>query len=177
MRVSVAATRCARCGRPIEPGEHLCAQCREEGPGPVVGTAEPPPETELEERRRRWPSGMPRPSPVQYHATIMVTVALVLVALGVFAFLNHRGVGPFAATVQRTDVVGPSSIRAVVTVTNEGSRTGRSTCRVVAVGTSGDTLATASVLTDPIAADTSLTVRVVLRQLTASPDHVTAICR
>src|SRR5919201_5382713 len=94
--MSTVAARCARCGRPVEPGEHLCAQCREEAPVQVLGrTSEPPAETEIEERRRRWPPGMVRPSPVQYHATVMVTVALVLVGLGLFAFLNHRGVGPF----------------------------------------------------------------------------------
>jgi hypothetical protein len=175
--MSVATTTCARCGKPVEPGEHLCAQCREEGPGPVMGRPDALPESDLEQRERRWPPGMPRPSPVQYHATIMVTVAVVLIGLGVFAFLNHRGVGPFTGTMQRTQVVGPSSIRVVVSVANEGSKTGRSTCRITAVDTAGQALTSDTVLTEPIPADRTVTVRTTLRALSATPDHVSVFCR
>src|SRR5919198_4959445 len=131
-------TRCARCGRPVEPGEHLCAQCREEAPVPVVGTV-PPPVTrdEMSERRRRWPPGMVRPSPVQYHATIMVSVVAVLIGLAVFAFLNHRSIGPFRASSLHTEVANPGSLRTTFRVTNEGSREARSTCRITAKDNAG----------------------------------------
>src|SRR5690349_6542018 len=107
----MATTTCARCGRPVEPGEHLCAQCREEvGPAAAAGAPAPmvarpaarqsPERDELEQRREKWPSTMVRPSPVQYHATIFVTIFLVLAALGVWAFIAHRGVGPYHASIQ-----------------------------------------------------------------------------
>src|SRR5437868_457525 len=69
-------TRCARCGREIDAGSYLCDRCREEE-GPSLGTRIKPP-SDLEARAGRWPSWMPKPSPVQYHATVMVTILLVL---------------------------------------------------------------------------------------------------
>src|SRR4051794_18239214 len=93
-------TLCARGGeRPVEPGQHLCTQGREEAGPAARGTAPAPPPSGIDERRSRWPSTMVKPSPVQYHATIMVTIFLVLAALGVWAFLPHKGVGPFASKV------------------------------------------------------------------------------
>ena len=149
--MSKVAARCARCGRPVEPGEHLCEQCREEAPVRVVGQTEAPPETELEERRRRWPPGMVRPSSVQYHATVMVTVALVLVGLALFAFLNHRGVGPFKASQVRFERRGAGAIDVTFAVTNQGGRAARSTCRITALDDTGTTVADESLLTGPIA--------------------------
>jgi hypothetical protein len=160
--MSKVAARCARCGRPVEPGEHLCEQCREEAPVQVMGRTEAPPETELEERRRRWPPGMVRPSPVQYHATVMVTVALVLVGLAVFAFLNHRGVGPFKASQVRLERRAAGSIGVTFVVTNQGGRAARSTCRITAVDDTGAALADESFLTGQIAGHATVTVHHVM---------------
>src|SRR6266487_3480098 len=104
--MSMATARCARCGRPVEPGQYLCASCREEAPVPVASTQAPPgearrpPPRDVQERAARWPAGMPRPSPVQYHATVMVAIFLVLIGLAVFAFWSHHGVGPFQGSVR-----------------------------------------------------------------------------
>src|SRR2546423_8626894 len=121
--MSTVAGRCARCGRPVEPGEHLCAQCRDEAPVRVMGRAQAPPESELDERQRRWPPGMVKPSPLQYHATVMVTVVLVLVGLAPFAFLHHRGVGPFNASPVRANRTATRSLVVTFSVTNHGSHT------------------------------------------------------
>jgi hypothetical protein len=157
--MSTVAARCARCGRPVEPGEHLCAECREEAPVKVVGRVQAHPESELDERQRRWPPDMPRPSPVQYHATVMVTVALVLVGLALFAFLHHRGVGPFSTSPVRTHQGESGSVVVTFSVTNEGSHTARSTCRIAALDGSGSTVASDSLLTPPIAPGSTILVR------------------
>jgi hypothetical protein len=169
------AARCARCGRPVEPGEHLCAQCREEGPVKVLGRAEPPPETELEERRRRWPPGMVRPSPVQYHATVMVTVALVLAGLAVFAFLNHRGVGPFKASRIHFEQRSAASVAVTFSVANQGDPAARSTCRITAVNDTGAAVGDESLLTSPIAGHATLIVHHVL-EVPSPPVRVQVHC-
>jgi len=119
---------------------------------------------------------MVRPSPVQYHATIFVTVFLVLVALGVWAFLAHRGVGPFDATLrsQRSSAAGTRTI--VVAVTNQGSRTSRATCTFRALDASEGELATATVLTDPIPAHTTVDVTHVFRGLSEPPAAYDTLC-
>ena len=105
---------------------------------------------------------MVRPSPVQYHATVMVTVALVLVGLGLFAFLNHRGVGPFTASRVRFEQRGPGSIAVTFAVTNEGDRAARSTCRITGVDNTGTAIADESLLTGQIAGHATMTIHHVL---------------
>jgi hypothetical protein len=107
----------------------------------------------------------------------MVTIALVLIGLGVFAFLNHHGVGPFTATVERIQVTGPASIRVTVSVSNEGSKAGRSTCRIAAVDTAGQEITSETLLTEPIPPGRTVTVRSSLRALAVSPDHAAVSCR
>ena len=169
--------RCARCGRPVEHGEHLCVQCREEAPVQVVGTvpaARRP--DELEERRRRWPPGMVRPSPVQYHATVMVTVAAVLVGLALFAFLNHRSIGPFRTSDLQMEARGTGAIVATFRVTNEGSREARSTCRITAEDAAGTLISSFSVLTRPIPGRGTVPVRYTLTGLSVPVAHLDLDC-
>jgi hypothetical protein len=180
---------CARCGRPVEPGEHLCAQCREEvGPAaaaapPAVGVAQPrrdPDEatdpSDLDRRRDRWPSTMVRPSPVQYHATIFVTVVLVLTGLAVWAFLGHRGVGPFRSDVRQTGQFRAGTQTIVVAVANKGSRTSRATCSFKALDASGTELATTTLLTAPIPGHTTVEVTQVFRGLATKPAAYDSVC-
>lgn len=158
-------TRCARCGREIEAGTYLCARCREEE-GPSLGTRVKPP-SELEQRASKWPPWMPKPSPVQYHATVMVTIFLVLAGLAVFAFIGHQGIGPFHAGVVSSRFKAPSSIVVVSRVRNEGSKTSRANCRVVAfVG--GTIESSQNLLTRPIPPKGTITVREILNGADAS---------
>jgi hypothetical protein len=93
---------------------------------------------------------MVRPSPVQYHATVMVTVAAVLVGLALFAFLNHRSIGPFRTSAVHTEPRGRNAVVATFRVTNEGSREARSTCQIIANDSAGTLISSDSVLTRPI---------------------------
>ena len=72
---------------------------------------------------------MPKPSPVQYHATIATVIVLVLVGLAVFAFFSHRGVGPFRPTLDGFTMARTTLI-VRVTVQNERSKTARANCRI-----------------------------------------------
>jgi hypothetical protein len=159
-------TRCARCGREIEAHSYLCERCREEE-GPTLGTRIKPP-SDLEARADRWPSWIPKPSPVQYHATVMVTIGLVLIGLAMFAFLNHRGVGPFPAHVDTWTFQAPSSIVVDVTVTNGGSRAARANCRVTEFQGSYAGVGN-SVLTNQIPSKKTITFRAVLQGVPAAP--------
>jgi hypothetical protein len=118
---------------------------------------------------------MPRPSPVQYHATVMVAVFLVLVGIAVFAFWSHHGVGPFTGTVQRT-AWNPTRLQVVATVQNQGSKTARSTCRISLRDASNTEFAGETVLTPPIPANGTVTLRESFAGVAQRPDHVTVAC-
>ena len=172
---------CARCGRPVEPGEHLCAQCREEvGPAAAAGQPTPTPmpvgDPDQQERQDRWPATMVRPSPVQYHATIFVTVALVLVGLAVWAFISHHGVGPFDANVRSRSAYDNGGQTIVVAVTNQGSRSSRATCTFRALDGSDVPIATTTVLTHPIPSHTTVDVTYVFRGMTTQPAAFDTVC-
>ena len=173
-RMSIT-TRCARCGREIEAGSYLCERCREEE-GPSLGTRIPP-SSDLERRAGRWPAWMPKPSPVQYHATVMVTILIVLAGLAAFAFLNHRGVGPFPAHADSWSFRPPSSLVVEATVTNGGTRTARANCRITQLE-GQSTVASNSVLTDLIPPKESIRFRDVLTGVAAAPSgtRVTVAC-
>ena len=167
--------RCARCGREIDAGSYLCERCREED-GPSLGTRIRP-SSDLEARASRWPPWMPKPSPVQYHATVMITILLVLAGLAAFAFLNHRGVGPFPAHADSWTFHAPSSLVVEATVTNQGTRSSRANCRVTQlVGTYASSAN--SVLTELIPPKGSVTFRDVLRGVDAAPKgtRVLVVC-
>jgi hypothetical protein len=175
------STTCARCGRPVEPGEHLCAQCREEvGPAATTGQSASAPtpagDPDQQERQDRWPATMVRPSPVQYHATIFLTVALVLVGLGVWAFIAHHGVGPFDANVRSRSAYDRGAQTIVVAVTNQGSRSSRATCTFRALDGSDVPIATTTVLTDPIPSHTTVDVTQVFRGLSTQPAAYDTVC-
>src|SRR5437899_1068311 len=159
-------TRCARCGREIEAGTYLCERCREEE-GPSLGTRIKP-ASDLEARASRWPSWIPKPSPVQYHATVMVTILLVLAGLAVFAFLNHRGVGPFTGRAEHVAFRPPNELVVDASVTNEGTKPSRANCRITEFQGSFAGAAD-SVLTDLIPPKSTVTFRDVLRGVNAAP--------
>jgi hypothetical protein len=119
---------------------------------------------------------MVRPSPVQYHATIMVTILIVLVGLGVWAFLGHRGVGPFEAKVTSRTPFRDGTQTIVVTVTNQGSRTGKATCTFRALDSIETQLAASTVLTEPIPGAGSIAVTEIFRDLGEAPAGFDTVC-
>jgi hypothetical protein len=167
-------TRCARCGREIDAGTYLCERCREEE-GPSLGTRIKPP-SDLEERASRWPAWMPKPSPVQYHATVMMTVILILVGLGVFALISHHGVGPFTGRTVRSTYRSDGTLRVVAVVRNQGSKSAHANCKITPFV--GKTYAETSdtVLTPLIAPHGNVTIHDVLHGVPAKPTDVVLNC-
>ena len=163
----------------MEPGQHLCEVCREEGPGPVATRAtatrerrRPP---ELQERESRWLPEMPRPSPVQYHATVMVVVFLVLLGIAAFAFWSHHGVGPFKGHVE-TFHRQAHAVQVTATVQNLGSKTARSTCRISLQDASNVEITGVTVLTLPIPAHQSVALRETVPNVDAAPASASISC-
>jgi hypothetical protein len=105
----------------------VCERCEEplDGPVPV----------------RYNPAGLPLPSPIQGHATVLVGVIAAVALLVVGAWFLYHGVGPFQATlVKRTVEAGaPGSQVTVIDlrVRNDGSRSGRARCRLSGVQPDG----------------------------------------
>jgi hypothetical protein len=118
---------------------------------------------------------MARPSPVQYHATVMVTVFVVLAALAAWAFLHHRGVGPFEAVVASSRI-SAGGLQVELVVTNDGSKEARANCHISAVDRAGTPIASESFLTGPIAAGARATFEHTVRDMTIPPGTVKAAC-
>lgn len=142
--------RCIKCGREVGPDESICAVCNR--------------------------AGMATPSATQYHGTIVVAVVLAVAALAVAASLSQRGVGPYAAEIR--DVVDERPVGYAVTfaVTNEGTRTGRAKCQVVALNQSGQRLRARNTVTEQIPGGASIETSATLPGLEDEPADVTITC-
>ena len=95
---------CVRCGRPVALDVGLCEQCN--------------------------PLGLKDSSASQVHGTVVIAVLLAFVGLAVIARLALSGVGPFPATVVSA-VPAADGVEVTLTVTNEGTGAGQTTCRVI----------------------------------------------
>ena len=145
-----AETRsCIKCGREIGPDESICEVCNR--------------------------AGMATPSASQYHGTVVVAIVLAVAALAVAASLSLRGVGPYAAEVSDVRAADPGwSI--TFAVTNEGTRTGRAKCQLVALGESGQRLRTRSAITLPIEGGATSEQTETIAGLQVEPADVTVSC-
>lgn len=94
---------CVRCGRPVPLDVGLCERCN--------------------------PLGLKDSSASQVHGTVVIAVLLGFVGLAVIARLALSGVGPFPASVGSVVPVA-EGVEVTLTVTNEGSNAGQTTCRV-----------------------------------------------
>jgi hypothetical protein len=94
---------CARCGAPVAMGVGLCEDCN--------------------------PLGLRDVSASQVHGTVIIMVLVGFVVLAIAARLAVTGLGPFPATLVSAVPVG-DGLAITLTVTNEGSATGQTTCRV-----------------------------------------------
>jgi hypothetical protein len=119
---------------------------------------------------------MVRPSPVQYHATIFLTVALVLVGLAVWAFIGHHGVGPFDTKLRSQTADDNGTQTVVVAVTNQGSRTSRATCTFRALDGSGVAIVTDTALTEPIPSHETVDITNVFQGLGTPPAAFDTVC-
>ena len=94
---------CVRCGDPVPLDVGLCERCN--------------------------PLGLKDASASQVHGTVVIAIVIGIVGLALVGRLALAGVGPFPSTFvgAAADGVG---LAVTVTVTNEGSNTGQTTCRV-----------------------------------------------
>lgn len=144
------ARNCIKCGREVGPDESICEICNR--------------------------AGMAAPSASQYHGTVVVAIVLAVAGLAFAASLSMRGVGPYSATVSGVSRTEPAGYAVTFTVTNEGTRSGRAKCLLVALGPSGQRLAARSLVTEPVEGGASRSVTERIPGLDAVPNEVTADC-
>ena len=94
---------CVRCGVPVPLDVALCERCN--------------------------PLGLPQPASSQAHGTVVVGIVIAVIVLAVLGRAALSGVGPFTGTIAGV-VSDPPNLGVTLTVTNEGSREGASTCRI-----------------------------------------------
>jgi len=140
---------CARCGAPVGPGIGLCERCN--------------------------PLGLGDSASSQVHGTVFGVVAIAIVVGLVLARLSLSGSGPFPATVSE---VSPTAdgLAVTLTVTNEGSQTGQTTCRVVDAADRGVSNS-AFVLSPRIDAGQTLSFSAVITELGTEQRELAVTCR
>jgi hypothetical protein len=94
---------CVRCGARIPVSEGMCERCN--------------------------PLGLKDPAASQAHGTVFLGIGLAVVFMAIAAHLAVSGIGPFPSSV--ADVApDPGGLRVTISVTNEGSSAGSTTCRI-----------------------------------------------
>ncbi len=94
---------CVRCGAPVPLDVGLCERCN--------------------------PLGLKDSASSQVHGTVVLTVIIAIVGLAVLGRLALAGVGPFPATFVSAVPEG-SGLAVTLTVTNSGTSSGQTTCRL-----------------------------------------------
>jgi hypothetical protein len=113
---------CVRCGREVPLDVAMCEFCN--------------------------PLGLSQPASTQIHGTVFVAVALAIVVMAVLGRMALSGIGPFRAGV--TDVTATDSGLAItISVTNEGTKTGSTTCQLTPTGRAGPSTIVQSPHIDP----------------------------
>jgi hypothetical protein len=116
---------CPRCQTPVQAGGKVCERCEQPVDGPAHAL-------------RYNPAGLPTPSPIQGHATVLVGIVAAVALLVFGAWFAFRSVGPFRAEVVRQTVApGGSAIEVQLRVFNQGDRQGRARCRITGIGPDG----------------------------------------
>jgi hypothetical protein len=128
---------CPRCQTPVQAGGKVCERCEQPLEGPAHAL-------------RYNPAGLPTPSPVQGHATVLVGIVAAVALLAFGAWFAFRSVGPFRAeVVSQTVAADGAAIEVELKVFNEGDRQGRARCRITGVGPDGR-LRTSEVQLSPV---------------------------
>lgn len=102
-QVAAPTHGCVRCGAPVPLDVAMCERCN--------------------------PLALAQPSSSQVHGTVFLGVGIAVVALALLAGFALSGVGPFSASVASV-VSDPPGLNVTLSVTNEGSRAGSTSCRV-----------------------------------------------
>jgi hypothetical protein len=94
---------CVRCGARIPLAESMCERCN--------------------------PLGLKAPAASQAHGTAALGIVVAAVIMAVVARFLVADVGPFSSSI--ADVAAdPAGLRVTISITNEGSAAGRTTCRI-----------------------------------------------
>jgi hypothetical protein len=116
---------CPRCQTPAQAGGKVCERCEQPLEGPAHAL-------------RYNPAGLPTPSPIQGHATVLVGIVTAVVLLAFGAWFVFRGVGPFRVeVVSQTVTADGAAVEVALRVVNEGERRGRARCRITGLGPDG----------------------------------------
>ena len=116
---------CPRCQTPVQAGGKVCERCEQPLEGPAHAL-------------RYNPAGLPTPSPIQGHATVLVGIIAAVALLAFGAWFVFRGVGPFRAEVVRQAVSADgAAVEVELRVFNDGDRQGRARCRITGLGPDG----------------------------------------
>ena len=140
---------CIKCGREVGEDESLCAVCNR--------------------------AGMATPSATQYHGTIAVAIVLAVAGLAWAAGSALEGVGPYAAEVRQV-TAGDAGYDVDYAVTNEGTRSGRAKCQLIALDEGGRRLRQANEITGPIDGGETLGESLAIPGLDEEPAEVTVRC-
>lgn len=117
--------RCVRCGTTIPMDVALCERCN--------------------------PLGLPQPASSQVHGTVFVGIVIAVIGLAILGRLALSGVGPFTGRIAET-VSAPLGLSVTLTVTNEGSASGQTTCRISDPAQGSGVGPTAAYITSPVIA-------------------------
>ena len=142
--------RCIKCGRPTPADASLCDVCN----------------------RAR----MATPSASQYHGTIAVAIVAGVIALAVAATLAVRGVGPYRASVIDVTQSPGGGIEVGLEIVNEGTRSGRVTCQLVALDATGRRLGVATTTSPTVEGGATAVFSERLPSVSEEPDRVTVRC-
>jgi len=140
---------CARCGAPVAEGIGLCERCN--------------------------PLGLRDSAASQVHGTVFAVVAIAIVLLLVVARLSIAGSGPFPASLS---AVTPTADGLTVTLTvgNEGTDAGQTTCRLVDQADRGVSRS-AFVLSPRIEAGQTVTFTTEVTEFGPGPRELAVTCR
>jgi predicted nucleic acid-binding Zn ribbon protein len=94
---------CVRCGAPIPIADGMCERCN--------------------------PLGLKQPAPSQAHGTVFLGIVVAVIVLFAVAKISIQGIGPFQGVVAGV-VSAPPGLAVTVTVTNQGTAAGSTTCRI-----------------------------------------------
>ncbi len=122
---------CYKCGREIGPDETICESCNR--------------------------AGMATPSATQYHGTIVVSIIAGIALMAVAASLAMRGVGPYEGQAVGFQAGPQGAVVATVSVTNQGTSSGRAKCRIEARDSAGNELGVVVSITPEVAGGATVT--------------------
>ncbi|MEO5964712.1 MAG: hypothetical protein ABIR11_04545 [Candidatus Limnocylindrales bacterium] len=140
---------CVRCGARIPVSESMCERCN--------------------------PLGLKSPATSQAHGTVFLGIGVAVVLMAVVARLAVSGIGPFHSSVAGV-AADAAGLRVSITVTNDGSNAGSTTCRIGDPSIRGIGPETAFVESPVVGPGQTLTFDAVVASLGTTVIPVTAEC-